>query len=205
MDYKDYIKAEYCDAYVQERDNLADRLIEAKYNLLFLNMVYERDVAYRNSNDSTERFEIRIILRRIYITVVWELVLQIKAFTDDKEKDCLTVDKFKNNIFRYIKDEKKQEYYDSLGAIKKEIDRSACDKLVARISEYRNKIIGHNMLDSPKLTFDIHDADFVISQYEKIFKVLNFQNESYVKRVADLDDEMASFITAYLDVVLPLN
>lgn len=205
MDYKDYIKAEYCDAYVQERDNLADRLIEVKYNLLFLNMVYERDVAYRNSNDSTERFEIRIILRRIYITVVWELVLQIKAFTDDKEKDCLTVDKFKNNIFRYIKDEKKQEYYDSLGAIKKEIDRSACDKLVARISEYRNKIIGHNMLDSPKLTFDIHDADFVISQYEKIFKVLNFQNESYVKRVADLDDEMASFITAYLDVVLPLN
>ena len=205
MDYKDYIKAEYCDAYVQERDNLADRLIEAKYNLLFLNMVYERDVAYRNSNDSTERFEIRIILRRIYITVVWESVLQIKAFTDDKEKDCLTVDKFKNNIFRYIKDEKKQEYYDSLGAIKKEIDRSACDKLVARISEYRNKIIGHNMLDTPKLTFDIHDADFVISQYEKIFKVLNFQNESYVKRVADLDDEMASFITAYLDVVLPLN
>ena len=205
MDYKDYIKAEYCDAYVQERDNLADRLIEAKYNLLFLNMVYERDVAYRNSNDSTERFEIRIILRRIYITVAWELVLQIKAFTDDKEKDCLTVDKFKNNIFRYIKDEKKQEYYDSLGAIKKEIDRSTGDKLVARISEYRNKIVGHNMLDSPKLTFDIRDADFVISQYEKIFKVLNFQNESYVKRVADLDDEMASFITAYLDVVLPLN
>ena len=61
------------------------------------------------------------------------------------------------------------------------------------------------MLDSPKLTFDIRDADFVISQYEKIFKVLNFQNESYVKRVADLDDEMASFITAYLDAVLPLN
>ena len=39
MDYKDYIKEEYCDAYVQKRDNLADRLIEAKYNLLFLNMV----------------------------------------------------------------------------------------------------------------------------------------------------------------------
>lgn len=53
-------------------------------------MVYER-YSYRNSNDSTERFEIRIILRRIYITVAWELVLQIKAFTDDKEKalfDC---------------------------------------------------------------------------------------------------------------------
>lgn len=205
MDYKDYIKEEYCDAYVQERDNLADRLIEAKYNLLFLNMVYERDVAYRNSNDSTKRFEIRVILRRIYVTVAWELVLQIKAFIDDNDKDCLTVDKFKNNFFKFIRDEKKQEYYDSLGAIKKKIDRSTCDKLVACISEYRNKIVGHNMLDSPKLTFDIRDADFVISQYEKVFNVLSFKNERYAERVADLDDEKARFIKEYLDAVLPLN
>lgn len=205
MDYKDYIKEEYCDAYVQERDNLADRLIEAKYNLLFLNMVYERDVAYRNSNDSTERFEIRIILRRIYITVAWELVLQIKAFTDDNDKDCLTVNKFKNNVFKFIKDEKKQEYYDSLGAIRNEADRNTCNKLVTCISEYRNKIVGHNMIDSPKLTFDIRDADFVISQYEKVFNVLNFQNERYAERVADLADEKARFIEKYLDAVLPLN
>ena len=205
MDYKDYIKEEYCDAYVQERDNLADRLIEAKYNLLFLNMVYERDVAYRNSNDSTERFEIRIILRRIYITVAWELVLQIKAFTDDNDKECLTVNKFKNNVFKFIKDEKKQEYYDSLGAIRNEADRNTCNKLVACISEYRNKIVGHNMIDSPKLTFDMRDADFVISQYEKVFNVLNFQNERYAERVADLADEKARFIEKYLDAVLPLN
>lgn len=205
MDYKDYIKEEYCDAYVQKRDNLADRLIEAKYNLLFLNMVYERDVAYRNSNDSTERFEIRIILGRIYITVAWELVLQIKAFTDDNDKDCLTVNKFKNNVFKFIKDEKKQEYYDSLGAIRNEADRNTCNKLVACISEYRNKIVGHNMIDSPKLTFDIRDADFVISQYEKVFNVLNFQNERYAERVADLADEKARFIEKYLDAVLPLN
>ena len=205
MDYKDYIKEEYCDAYVQKRDNLADRLIEAKYNLLFLNMVYERDVAYRNSNDSTERFEIRIILRRIYITVAWELVLQIKAFTDDNDKDCLTVNKFKNNVFKFIKDEKKQEYYDSLGAIRNEAARNTCNKLVACISEYRNKIVGHNMIDSPKLTFDIRDADFVISQYEKVFNVLNFQNERYAERVADLADEKARFIEKYLDAVLPLN
>ena len=205
MDYKDYIKEEYCDAYVQKRDNLADRLIEAKYNLLFLNMVYERDVAYRNSNDSTERFEIRIILRLIYITVAWELVLQIKAFTDDNDKDCLTVNKFKNNVFKFIKDEKKQEYYDSLGAIRNEADRNTCNKLVACISEYRNKIVGHNMIDSPKLTFDIRDADFVISQYEKVFNVLNFQNERYAERVADLADEKARFIEKYLDAVLPLN
>ena len=199
MDYKDYIKEEYCDAYVQERDNLADRLIEAKYNLLFLNMVYERDVAYRNSNDRTERFEIRVI------TVAWELVLQIKAFTDDNDKDCLTVNKFKNNIFKFIKDKKKQEYYNSLGAIRNEADRNTCNKLVAHISEYRNKIVGHNMLDSPKLTFDIRDADFVISQYEKVFNVLSFQNERYAERVADLADEKARFIEKYLDAVLPLN
>lgn len=205
MDYKDYIKEEYCDAYIQERDNLADRLIEAKYNLLFLNMVYERDVTYRNSNDRTERFEIRVILRRIYITVAWELVLQIKAFTDDNDKDCLTVNKFKNNIFKFIKDEKKQEYYNSLGAIRNEADRNTCNKLVAHISEYRNKIVGHNMLDSPKLTFDIRDADFVISQYEKVFNVLSFQNERYAERVADLADEKARFIEKYLDAVLPLN
>ena len=205
MDYKDYIKEEYCDAYVQERDNLADRLIEAKYNLLFLNMVYERDVAYRNSNDRTERFEIRVILRRIYITVAWELVLQIKAFTDDNDKDCLTVNKFKNNIFKFIKDKKKQEYYNSLGAIRNEADRNTCNKLAAHISEYRNKIVGHNMLDSPKLTFDIRDADFVISQYEKVFNVLSFQNERYAERVADLADEKARFIEKYLDAVLPLN
>ena len=205
MDYKDYIKEEYCDAYVQERDNLADRLIEAKYNLLFLNMVYERDVAYRNSNDRTERFEIRVILRRIYITVAWELVLQIKAFTDDNDKDCLTVNKFKNNIFKFIKDKKKQEFYNSLGAIRNEADRNTCNKLVAHISEYRNKIVGHNMLDSPKLTSDIRDADFVISQYEKVFNVLSFQNERYAERVADLADEKARFIEKYLDAVLPLN
>lgn len=206
MDYKDYIKEEYYAAYVQARDNLADRLIEAKYNLLFLNMAYERDVAYRNSNDGTERSEIRFILRRIYITVAWELALQIKAFADDNDKNSLTVDKFKNNIFKhYIKDEKKQECFDSLGAIRKEFDGNNCDKLVARISEYRNKIVGHNMLNSPKLTFDIRDADFVISQYEKIFNILNFQNEHYAKRVADLADEKARFIKEYLDAVLPLS
>ena len=113
--------------------------------------------------------------------------------------------KFKNNIFKFIKDKKKQEYYNSLGAIRNEADRNTCNKLVAHISEYRNKIVGHNMLDSPKLTFDIRDADFVISQYEKVFNVLSFQNERYAERVADLADEKARFIEKYLDAVLPLN
>ena len=30
MNYKDYIKDEYCDIYVRERDNLADRIIEKR-------------------------------------------------------------------------------------------------------------------------------------------------------------------------------
>lgn len=205
MDYRDYIKEEYCHTYVRERNYLADRLIEAKYNLMFLKMVHERSEAYRNNNDIPERFEIMFIIRRIHVTVAWELVLQIKAFTDDNDKDCLTVNKLKNNIFRYIRDEKRQEYYDSLGAITKTLDWNKCNKLVSSISDYRNKVVGHNIVNAPKLTFDINDADFVISQYEKVFYVLSFQNEKYAERVADLNDEKASFIRAYLDAVLPLN
>ncbi len=118
MNFKDYIKQEYYDEYINERENLEDRLIEAKYNLLFLRMMHERSEVYRKSN-ATSREEIRIVLRRIYITVAWELALQIKAFTDDNDKDCITINKFKNNIFKYMKDEKKQDYYRSLGVITK--------------------------------------------------------------------------------------
>lgn len=45
---------------------------------------------------------------------------------------------------------------------------------------YRNKIVGHNIINTPELTFDINEADFVISQYEDLFKVLSFQNKRYV-------------------------
>lgn len=204
MNFKDYIKQEYYDEYINERENLEDRLIEAKYNLLFLRMMHERSEVYRKSN-ATSREEIRIVLRRIYITVAWELALQIKAFTDDNDKDCITINKFKNNIFKYIKDEKKQEYYRSLGEITKTLEWNECRKIVSSISDYRNKVVGHNIANAPKLTFDINEADFVVSQYERLFNILIFQNEKYAERVADLNDEKAYFITAYLDAVLPLN
>ena len=204
MNFKDYIKQEYYDEYINERENLEDRLIEAKYNLLFLRMMHERSEVYRKSN-ATSREEIRIVLRRIYITVAWELALQIKAFTDDNDKDCITINKFKNNIFKYIKDEKKQEYYRSLGEITKTLEWNECRKIVSSISDYRNKVVGHNIANAPKLTFDINEADFVVSQYERLFNILIFQNEKYAERVAYLNDEKANFITAYLDAVLPLN
>ena len=204
MNFKDYIKQEYHDEYINERENLEDRLIEAKYNLLFLRMMHERSEVYRKSN-ATSREEIRIVLRRIYITVAWELALQINAFTDDNDKDCITINKFKNNIFKYIKDEKKQEYYRSLGEITKALEWNECRKIVSSISDYRNKVVGHNISNAPKLTFDINEADFVVSQYERLFNILIFQNEKYAERVADLNDEKANFITAYLDAVLPLN
>lgn len=204
MNFKDYIKQEYYDEYINERENLEDRLIEAKYNLLFLRMMHERSEVYRKSN-ATSREEIRIVLRRIYITVAWELALQIKAFTDDNDKDCITINKFKNNIFKYIKDEKKQEYYRLLGEITKTLEWNECRKIVSSISDYRNKVVGHNIANAPKLTFDINEADFVVSQYERLFNILIFQNEKYAERVADLNDEKANFITAYLDAVLPLN
>lgn len=204
MNFKDYIKQEYHNEYINERENLEDRLIEAKYNLLFLRMMYERSEVYRKSN-ATSREKIRIVLRRIYITVAWELALQIKAFTDDNDKDCITINKFKNNIFKYIKDEKKQEYYRSLGEIIKTREWNECRKIVSSISDYRNKVVGHNIANAPKLTFAINEADFVVSQYEKLFNILIFQNEKYAERVTDLNDEKAKFITAYLDAVLPLN
>jgi len=205
MDYVDYIKAEYFDTYVQERDYLADRLIEAKYNLQFLKMMHERSEAFGNDYGTAERFEIRYVLKRTYITVAWELALQVKAFTDDNDKDSLTINKFKNNIFRYIRDDKKQEYFDLLGVIIRTSDWDYSNKLVSNISDYRNKVVGHNIVNAPELTFDINKADLVISQYEKLFNVLCFQNKTYAERVVDLYDEKARFITAYLDAVLPLK
>lgn len=67
---------------------------------------------------------------------------------------------------------------------------------------YRNKIVGHNIINTPELTFDINEADFVISQYEDLFKVLSFQNKRYAGS-ADLNNEKANFITIFLDALLP--
>ena len=108
MDYRDYIKEEYCDAYVQERDNLTDGLIDAKCNLLFLKMCIERDEIYRNNN-LKKKNGIGLIVKKIYITVAWQLALQIKAFTDDNDKDCLTVRFLYNGII--IKHQKTEPTY----------------------------------------------------------------------------------------------
>ncbi len=204
MNYKDYIKDEYCDIYVRERDNLADRIIEAKYNLLFLTMAHKRSEIFNSTHYANERFEIGVILRRIYITVAWELALQIKAFTEDNDKDTLTVNKLKNHIFKYLKDEKKQEVFDEIGSITKTDDWNTASEMVSRISDYRNQIVGHNIFNSPKLTFDIEEAQFVILQYEKLFKVLGFHDSAYIKRVKNTDDEMTDYIKIFLDALLPL-
>ena len=92
-----------------------------------------------------------------------------------------------------------------MGEITKTLEWNECRKIVSSISDYRNKVVGHNIANAPKLTFDINEADFVVSQYERLFNILIFQNEKYAERVADLNDEKANFITAYLDAVLPLN
>ena len=106
MDYKEFIKEECQDIYIKQRDNLADRIIEAKYNLQFLKMVYERNELYHQNHDVTERFEIGVILRRIYVTVAWELALQIKAFTDDTASDTLTVSKLQKKMPETLKSER---------------------------------------------------------------------------------------------------
>ena len=38
---------------------------------------------------------------------------------------------------------------------------------------YRNKIVGHNIINTPELTFDINEADFVISQYEDLSWIIH--------------------------------
>ncbi len=204
MNYIDYIKEEFWDIYVKERDNLADRLIEAKYNLQFLKMVHERSELYRQSHEVTDNYEIRVILRRIHITVAWELALQIKAFTDDNTPDTLTISKLKNKMFTYLKDAKKQEFYDNIGTIVKSEKWNDSNKIVNGISEYRNKIVGHNIFNPPELYFSIEEAEQVIMVYESLFKVVAFNDALYIERVKDIDEEMKSFIKVYLDAVLPL-
>mgnify|MGYP000062267584 FL=1 len=205
MDYKDYIKEECHDIYLKERDNLADRLIEAKYNLQFLKMVHERSELYSHKHDVTECFEIRVIMRRIHVTVAWELALQIKAFTDDTAPDTLTVSKLQNKMFAYIKENKKQEIYDNIGTVVKSTEWSDCKKIVNDISDYRNQIVGHNIFNPPELYFDINEAERVISVYESLFKELAFNDVSYIERANDIEGEMKNFIKAYLDALLPLE
>ncbi len=84
-------------------------------------MVHELSELYSQKHDVTECFEIRVIMRRIHITVAWELALQIKAFADDTAPDTLTVSKLQNKMFAYIKENKKQEIYDNIGTVVKEV------------------------------------------------------------------------------------
>ena len=205
MDYKEFIKEECQDIYIKQRDNLADRIIEAKYNLQFLKMGYERNELYHQNHDVTERFEIGVILRRIYVTVAWELALQIKAFTDDTASDTLTVSKLQKIMFTYLKEDKRQTVYDSIGTVVKSPEWNDCKKIVNVISDYRNQIVGHNIFNPPELYFNINDAERVILVYESLFKELAFNDASYIERANDIEDEMQSFIKIYLDALLPLE
>lgn len=176
---------------------MADRLIEAKYNLQFLKMVHERSEIYRQKHDVTESFEIRVILWRIHVTVVWELALQIKAFTDDTTSDTLTVSKLQNKMFAYLMEDKKQEIYDNIGTVVKSIEWNDCKKIVDDISDYRNLIVGHNIFNPPELYFNINEAERVILVYESLFKELAFNDASYIERSNNIEDEMQSFINIY--------
>lgn len=205
MDYKDFIKEECQDIYLKQRDNLADRIIEAKYNLQFLKMVHERNKLYHQNHDVTERFEIGVILRRIYVTVAWELALQIKAFTDDTASDTLTVSKLQKKMFTYLKENKKQTVYDKIGTVVKSAEWNDCKKIVNVISDYRNQIVGHNIFNPQELYFNINEAERVILVYESLFKELAFNDTSYIERANDIEDEMKNFIKIYLDALLPLE
>lgn len=61
----DYIKSDYENEYLLERENLSDRIIEAQYNMLFLEAVCNKRDNYKEE-DLTNKFEILIVLKRIY-------------------------------------------------------------------------------------------------------------------------------------------
>lgn len=202
---KEYIKIECLDQYEKEKNNLADILIGSKYNLKFLQMALQQSDLYAQNHKLTERIEIRSILKRIYITFAGTLILQIKQFADDNQLDTMTISKFQNNIFKYIKEEKKQEYYDQVGLITKTEEWKKCKSIVSKFSIFRNEVLGHNLIDIPNITIDINELTLVVSEYDKLFRVLSFQDADYLERSEDIDNCTADFMKIFFDELLPLN
>lgn len=194
----DYIKSDYENEYLLERENLSDRIIEAQYNMLFLEAVCNKRDNYKEE-DLTNKFEILIVLKRIYISVVWELVMQIKAYIDDNDKDTLTIEKFKNKVISsYIIEEKKEEVLEGLAKLKWKSNKQQRQIYIEAISEYRNKIVCHNFKHSPALSMDIRWMRIVIDDSIELLEYLNFGDVEFQERLKDLQDEKKAFIDLFL-------
>ncbi len=202
---KEYIKYEFLVQYEKEMKNLADILIGAQYNLKFLQLAFQQSELYAQNHKLDERFEIRTILRRIHITVAGMLIMQIKQFADDNQHDTVTISKFQNNIFKYIKEEKKQEYFEQVGLITKTEKWKNCKSIVSKFSLFRNEVLAHNLMDVPYIEIDINEAALVVSEYDKLFRVLSFQDSDYLERSNDINNCTADFMKIFFDELLPLK
>ena len=202
---QEYIKAECLENYEKEKNNLANILIGAQYNLKFLQLAIQQSELYSQNHDVCERLEMRSILKRIHITVANTLILQIKQFADDNKPDTMTISKFKNNIFGYIKEEKKQELYEQVGLIIKTVEWKNCQGVISKLSVFRNEILAHNLMDYPYMEVDINEVSLVVSEYDKLFRILSFQDSEYLERSEDIDKCTTDFMKIFFDTLLPLN
>ena len=198
MVIEEYIKTEHIEDYLKQRENLEDRVIEAQYNRIFLDKILEKNKP--PFKQDVQSFGIHYVLRRIYITIVWELVMQIYAITEDVDSDILTINQFKNRIIsEYIREEKKGEFINGLNLLKRNAINSDYYK---RIREYRNKIICHNFLEPPKLNMNVEWIRDVMNESIEKLEYLSLNDGNFKVRCVDLENEKKEFIDAFLDKLL---
>lgn len=203
MNCKEYIKENYEEQYIKERDYIADRLIEAKFDFLFLKKANEMCKNKMVEDLSDEEIGIRFTLRQIYVSLMWQLAIQIKALTDDTGEDVLDLEEFKNNVVRlYVRDEKVDEVQSSLRQLGWKVNRALLERKIKSVSDYRNKIVGHNFLNMPELTFSLADIEYIIENASELLQYLYFGESTLVERQKDLETEKIEFIENFLNRLL---
>lgn len=199
MNYTDYIKKEHEEEYLKERDNLIDRILEAKYNMMFCETAVEKCEAFKKE-DKTDGVGVLVIARRIYITVAWELVMQIKAYVDDNEKDVLTIEKFKNNVIkRYLQNEKRTEVIEKLSKLQWKTNKKQRDEYIKSVSDYRNKIVCHNFKESPELSMNIEWLGSIIDESIELMEYLCFGDKVFRDGLENMKCEMKEFLDLYFN------
>lgn len=199
MNCAEYIKKEFIEEYLLERENITDRILEAEYNMIFSETAVSKCEPYIKQNKHDES-GVLFVMRRTYISIVWELILQIKAYVDDNDKDVLTIDKFKNNIMKkYLVDEKREEVENGLARLRWKTDKKQRMEYMKTISKYRNEIVAHNFKESPEMSMDIRWLRLIIDESIELLEYLYFGDNDFQRRLADVHNEKREFIENFLN------
>lgn len=200
MSYQDYIKSDCQEKFKEERENISDRFLEAMYNKWFLKraVYYQERYPFDIDNLDPADFGVRVIYKRIYITVFWELITQMKAMIEDDGGDVITVKRFKNlNFTLYLKDEKKNEIQTKLQATRWETDKNFMKRQLKLINDYRNQIICHNFRSAPDLKMNLLDLEKVLEIVEEVLKIFYFDENTLMDRLNEIDGEMIPYIDVF--------